>query len=72
MFLDLVNQTSSNLQFTLLHFSHAKHKQKKDNLHINTLDVVDHSYMTTIVKEKERKMSRGTLLGLLLQQPTVH
>ena len=29
MFLDLVHQTSGNLQFTLLHFSHAKHKQKK-------------------------------------------
>ena len=44
---------------------------KKDNLQINTLDVVYHSYMTTIIKEKERKMSTETLLGLLLQQPTV-
>ena len=46
-------------------------KTKIDRLQINTLDTVHQCYVTTIIKEKERKMKRGTLLGLSLQQPTV-
>ena len=46
-------------------------KTKRDNLQINTLDIVHQVYMTTVVK-KRKKISWGTLLGLLLQQPTIH